>query len=105
MESKRQRDYPMNKQPYGMIPGIECPRRSNRKTTSFPIWLRNEDLGPIWEEETETQIVSRCGAGLRCRHLVSAERLVVIVRRDTGLRAKARVRYSRYNRDGRRGLG
>jgi hypothetical protein len=95
----------MNKPSYGVIPGIECPRRSNRKITSFPIWLRNEGLGPVWEEETETQIVSRCGAGLRCRHLVSAETIVVIVRRDTGQRAKARVRYSRYNPDGKRELG
>jgi hypothetical protein len=67
--------------------------------------LRNEELGPVWEEETETQIVSRCGAGLRCRHLVSAESIVVVVRRDTGRRAKARVRYSRYNPDGKRELG
>jgi hypothetical protein len=67
--------------------------------------LRNEELGPVWEEETETQIVSRCGAGLRCRHLVSAESIVVVIRRDTGLRAKARVRYSRYNPDGKRELG
>src|ERR1700681_2046605 len=95
----------MSQTPYGAIPGIECPRRSNRKITPFPIWLRNEGLGPVWEEETETQIVSRCGAGLRCRHLVSAESIVVIVRRDTGRRAKARVRYSRYNPDGKRELG
>src|ERR1035437_6977432 len=105
MDSTRQRDDPMSKPPYGEILGIQCPRRSNRKTTSFPIWLRNEEPGPVWEEETETQIVSRCGAGLRCRHLVSAESIVVVVRRDTGRRAKARVRYSRYNPDGKRELG
>src|ERR1700737_3322231 len=105
MDSNRQRGDPMSKAPYGVIPGIQCPRRSNRKTTSFPIWLRNEELGPVWEEETETQIVSRCGAGLRCRHLLSAESIVVIVRRDTGRRAKARVRSSRYNPDGKRELG
>jgi hypothetical protein len=95
----------MSKPPVGVLPGIQCPRRSNRKTTTFPIWLRSEELGPIWEEETETQTVSRCGAGLRCRHLVSAESMVVIVRRDTGRRAKARVRYSRFNPDGKRELG
>jgi len=105
MDSNRQRDDPMSKPPYGVIPGIQCPRRSNRKTTSFPIWLRHEEPGPVWEEETETETVSRCGAGLRCRHLVSAESLVVIVRRDTGRRAKARVRYSRYNPAGKRELG
>jgi len=95
----------MRKAPYGVIPGIQSRRRSNRKTMSVPIWLRNEELGPVWEEETETQIVSRCGAGLSCRHLVSGESIVVIVRRDTGQRAKARVRYSRYNPDGKRELG
>jgi hypothetical protein len=95
----------MRKQPYGVIPGIQSRRRSNRKTMSFPIWLRNEELGPVWEEETETQTVSRCGAGLRCRHFASAESIVVIVCRDSGRRAKARVRYSRYNPDGKRELG
>src|SRR6202790_5829065 len=95
----------MSQTSYGGIPGIQCPRRSDRKATFFPIWLRNEELGPVWEEETETQMVSRCGAGLRCRHLVSAESLVVIVRQDTGRRAKARVRYSRFNPDGKRELG
>ena len=95
----------MSQTPYGVVPGIQCPRRSDRKTTSFPIWLRNEELGPVWEEETETQMVSRCGAGLRCRHFVSAESIVVIVRQDTGRRAKARVRYSRFHPDGKRELG
>jgi outer membrane murein-binding lipoprotein Lpp len=67
--------------------------------------LRNEELGSVWEEDTETQVVSRWGAGLHCRHLVLAESIVVIVRQDTGQRAKARVRYSRYNPDGKRELG
>ena len=105
MDLNRQREDPMSERPYGVIPGIQRPRRSNRKAASFPIWLRNEEMGPVWEEETETQIVSRCGAGLRCRHLVSAESIVVVVRRETGRRAKARVRYSRYNPDGKRELG
>ncbi len=88
-----------------VITAIRSPRRSNRKAVTIPIWLRNEGLGAVWEEETETQIVSRCGAGLCCRHLASPESIVVIVRRDTGRRAKARVRYSRYNPDGKRELG
>src|ERR1700687_6030132 len=95
----------MSQTSYVVIPRIQCPRRSDRKIASFPIWLRNEDMGPVWEEETETQMVSRCGAGLRCRHLVSAESIVVIIRQDTGRRAKARVRYSRFNPDGKRELG
>ena len=96
---------PMSNSSNGTTTTIRCSRRSDRKATSIPIWLRNEGLGPVWEEETETQIVSRCGAGLCCRHLASPESIVVIVRRDTGRRAKARVRYSRYNPDGKRELG
>jgi hypothetical protein len=95
----------MTDSPSGVMPGVLCPRRSNRKATIIPIWLRNEEHRPMWEEETETLIVSRCGAGVRCRHLASSESIVVIVRRDTGKRAKARVRYSRYNPDGKRELG
>jgi general secretion pathway protein A len=85
--------------------GIQRLRRSLRKTASFPVWLRNEKLGPMWEEETETQNVSRYGAGLRCRHFVQAENLLVVVRRDNGRRASARVRYSRSSPDGERQLG
>ena len=95
----------MNHSPNAVITAIHSPRRSNRKAVTIPIWLRSEGRGPVWEEETETQIVSRCGAGLCCRHLASPESIVVIVRRDTGRRAKARVRYSRYNPDGKRELG
>ena len=103
-DNRRQCDDPMSNSPHGVLHGVQC-RRSNRKATAIPIWLRNEELGPVWEEETETRIVSRCGAGLSCRHLASVDSVVVIVRRDTGRRAKARVRYSRYNPDGRRELG
>jgi hypothetical protein len=96
---------PMSDSSHGVTTAIRCPRRSDRKATTIPIWLRNEGQGPVWEEETETEIVSRCGAGLYCRHFASPESIVVIVRRDTGKRAKARVRYSRYNPDGKRELG
>jgi hypothetical protein len=94
----------MSNPPNGVL-GIQRPRRSNRQAMPFPIWLRNEEMGPTWEEETETQIVSRHGAGLRCRHLVSSKSMVVIVRRDTGQRAKAQVRYSQFNLDGKREVG
>jgi hypothetical protein len=105
MDWSRHRDDHMRKPPSGVIPKIQFSRRSNRRATSFPIWLRNEALGAIWEEETETQIVSRYGAGLLCRHLVSAESILIVVHRDTGRRAKARVKYSRYNSDGKREVG
>jgi general secretion pathway protein A len=76
-----------------------------RKTASVPVWLRNEQLSPLWEEETETQVLSRHGAGLHCRHSVLTKSTLVIIRRDNGRRANARVRHSRYNPDGERELG
>jgi len=85
--------------------GIQRLRRSQRKTASFPVWVRNEKLGPVWEEETETQDVSCYGAGLRCRHLLQAGKMLVIVRRDNGQRANARVRYSQRSPKGERRLG
>src|SRR4029077_3075329 len=85
--------------------GIKWFRRSLRKTASIPVWLRNEKLGPVWEEETDTQDVSRNGAGLRCRHLVQPGKMLVLVRRDNGQRANARVRYSQRSPKGDRRLG
>ena len=91
--------------PIRMELGIKWFRRSLRKTASIPVWLRNEKLGPVWEEETDTQDVSRNGAGLRCRHLVQPGKLLVLVRRDNGQRANARVRYSQRSPKGERRLG
>ena len=88
-----------------MLPGIQCPRRSPRRAASLPVRLRNEELGPIWEEEAEIDVLSRYGAGLRCRHFVEPERILVIVRKDNWRRVKARVRYCRYNPDGEREVG
>jgi hypothetical protein len=50
-------------------------------------------------------LVSRYGACLRCRHLVPPNAIVVILRKDNGQRAQARVKYCRYNSDGFRELG
>jgi general secretion pathway protein A len=85
--------------------GIQRLHRSLRKTASIQIWVRNEKLGTIWEEATETQDVSRFGARLRCRHLMQIGNMLVIVRRDDGRRVNARVRYSGYNPEGQRQLG
>ncbi len=104
MDCDRHRDDSSGNLPKGVL-GIDCPRRSSRKAASLPIRLRNEELGPIWEEEAETEVLSRYGAGLRCRHFVEADRILVMVRKDNGRRVNARVRYCRYNPDGRRELG
>jgi hypothetical protein len=42
----------------------------SREAIFLPIWLLNDERRPIREEETETQGVSRCGAGLSCRRFV-----------------------------------
>jgi Protein of unknown function (DUF2934) len=50
-------------------------------------------------------VVSRYGAGLRCRHSIQAGNIVVILRRDNGRRVIARVTYVRYDPHGKRELG
>ncbi len=82
-----------------------CLRRSPRRKISVPVWLRREGPGQMWEEETRTLMVSRHGAGLECRHLVETGGTIVLARRDTGQRAVARVKYSRYNSEGLREIG
>jgi hypothetical protein len=105
MESNRHNFAPVDKSGDRVPPAFQKPRRGPRKLASIPIWLRNEARGPIWEEETETDVVSRFGAGLHCRHSIGPESVVVIIRKDSGQRAYARVKYSRYNPDGNREVG
>jgi hypothetical protein len=50
-------------------------------------------------------VLSRYGAGLPCRHSIEAGAMLVIVRRDGGQRANARVSYCRYDAEGRREIG
>jgi hypothetical protein len=80
-------------------------RRSPRVSARFALWLRREEAGRTWEEETETRLVSRFGAGLECRHLVEPGANLAITRRDTGRRATARVAYRRFSEDGCREIG
>jgi len=80
-------------------------RRSPRVQAALPIWLRREDAGRNWEEETWTSTVSEHGAGLVCRHLVEPGSTLVLCRRGPGDRARARVVYCRYDNDGRRQIG
>jgi hypothetical protein len=105
MDSKRQRDNPQGEPTNSVLSGINSSRRSARKAVFLPIWLRNEEQRPIWEEETEAQVVSRYGAGLSCRHFVQAQNVVIVLRRDNGQRAKARVTHVRYDPDGKRQVG
>jgi hypothetical protein len=80
-------------------------RRSPRTPASVPLWLRREDPGQTWEEETWTSSISRHGAGLVCRHRVEPGRTVYLCRKDRGGRATARVVYSRFDSVGDRQIG
>jgi len=91
--------------PMAALPEIQRPRRSPRRAVSIRVWLRREGHSHTWEEETETRVLSRYGAGLSCRRSVEAGAALVIVRRDDGQRANARVSYCRYDAEGRREIG
>lgn len=80
-------------------------RRSPRRTTAVPVWLRREDPRRTWEEDTWTSTVSRHGAGFVCRHPVETGGTVILTRKDKGGRAEARVVYSRLDSEGQRQVG
>jgi hypothetical protein len=80
-------------------------RRSPRLNSSVPIFLRREDSGRTWEEETWTITVSQHGASLVCRHPVETGGALVLSRRDRANRVQARVVYCRYNAEGWREIG
>ena len=70
-------------------------RRSPRKPIRIPVRLCSEKPGRAWEEETETQILSRYGAMLECERAIDTGEDLEIVRLDTGRRAPARVVWHR----------
>jgi hypothetical protein len=80
-------------------------RRSPRASKSVLIWLRREDPGQTWEEETCTSSISRYGAGLPCRHRVEPGQTVFLCRKDKGGRARARIVYSHFDSAGDRQIG
>lgn len=80
-------------------------RRSPRFDASVPVWLRREDPGRTWEEQTWTSSVSRFGAGFSCHHAVDVGGEVVLCRRDKGNRVRAKVVYCRFDAEGRRQIG
>jgi hypothetical protein len=80
-------------------------RRSPRLRSVVLIWLRREDSGRTWEEETWTTMLSRYGASLVCHHPVQTGGTVVLCRKDRGVRVRARVVYCRYDSEGQREIG
>ena len=70
-------------------------RRSPRKAAMIPVHLSCDKLGGAWEEDTETVLVSRYGALVRCKHAAKAGETIHLVRADTGDKAVARVAWQR----------
>lgn len=70
-------------------------RRSPRKVATIPVRLSSEKLGSAWEEDTETVLVSRYGALVRCKHPAKAGETIQVIRADTGEKALARVAWQR----------
>jgi hypothetical protein len=70
-------------------------RRSPRKVATIPVRLSSDKLGGIWEEDTETVLVSRYGALVRCKHAAKAGETLHVIRADTGEKTLARVAWQR----------
>lgn len=54
-----------------------------------------DKLGGAWEEDTETEFVSRYGALLQCSKRVKSGENLQIMRSDTGQKVQARVVWQR----------
>jgi hypothetical protein len=70
-------------------------RRSPRKVAAIAVRLSSDKLGGSWEEDTETVLVSRYGALVRCKHPAKAGETLNVIRADTGEKALARVAWQR----------
>ena len=70
-------------------------RRSPRKVAAIAVRLSSEKLGGSWEEDTETVLVSRYGALVRCKHPAKPGETIQIMRADTGEKTLARVAWQR----------
>jgi hypothetical protein len=70
-------------------------RRSPRKVATIAVRLSSEKLGGAWEEDTETVLVSRYGALVRCKHAAKAGETIHVIRVDTGEKALARIAWQR----------
>lgn len=80
-------------------------RRGSRKAASVPIRLRSEKPGHPWEEETQTQMLSRHGAMVECEHVVETGENLHVTRLDTGQQAQARVVWQRRKESDRVEIG
>ena len=67
-------------------------RRSSRIAREIAILLLGSDMeGKVFSEETKTVVLSRHGAGIVSRHVLSAEQELILRRLDTNKEAEVRV--------------
>jgi hypothetical protein len=80
-------------------------RRSPRTVTSIAIQVRSEQSGQRWEEQTETRLISRYGALVKCQHYLEIGESLRVVRLDNGRKAVARVAWHGRKQDGQPEVG
>jgi hypothetical protein len=66
-------------------------RRSTRRIATIPVRLSSEKPQDLWEEETETLMISRWGALVHCQRPFEIDRKLRLVRKDNGRQAHARI--------------
>jgi hypothetical protein len=74
-------------------------RRSPRKTASIAVRLRFEVLVGNWEEDTQTESLSRYGASIQCSRRAKPGESLQIIRSDTAQKVQALVAWQRPSED------
>jgi hypothetical protein len=76
-------------------------RRSPRKALTLPLRLISNNPQEPWQEDTETLLVSRCGALIRSQRPVKLQQQLTVFRKDVGEETLARVAWCPDGRDTR----
>jgi hypothetical protein len=76
-------------------------RRSPRKALALPLRLISKAPQDSWEEDTETLLVSRCGALVRSHRAVKLEQQLTVFRKGMGGQTLARVAWCPHGSDAR----
>jgi hypothetical protein len=80
-------------------------RRSPRTVTSIAIQMRSERHGQRWEERTQTRLISRYGALVKCQRSLEIGENLRVVRLDNGRKADARVAWHARKKRGQAEIG
>jgi hypothetical protein len=80
-------------------------RLSPRKVTSIAVQVRSEKSRQRWEEKTETEVISRYGALVKCQHYVETGESLRVVRLENGRKANTHVVWHMRKQDGQAKAG